>query len=203
MKRYITVIPIQDPVFLTKGIYEPIGDAPLIQKTRKVRFPILIPMENSAVQGDNIHITVILMDHDRVRTNYESFKQDLEKLKAEIGFSFEITEIHTPYAEDTETHLQLFKDLIDTFSDGEEIYACITYGTKPVPMILMMALTYAYKFCKDCMIESIVYGQKHFITKKLQIFDVSSLFYMNSAVNDLADIHVANPLAFIKGMLEM
>lgn len=203
MKRYITVIPIQDPVRLAKGIYEPVGDAPLIQKTRAVRFPILIPMENSAVQGDNIHITAILMDHDRVRTNYESFRQDLAELASEKGFSFDITEIHTPYAEDTETHLQLFKDLIDTFSDGEEIHTCVTYGTKPVPMILMMALTYAYRLCKDCMIESIVYGQMNFETHKMQLFDVSSLFYMNSAVNDLADVHVADPLAFIKGMLEM
>ena len=203
MKRFITVIPLQIPERLQRGFYEPVGDAPLIQKTREVRFPIFIPMENSIQKGENISVTVIMTDHDYVRKNYETFKTELAELSEDMGFTYDITEIHTPYAEDTSTHLKLFEELIGTFNDGEELHTCVTYGTKPVPMILMMALTYAYRLCKECIIESIVYGQMNHETKKMQLFDVSSLFYMNSAVNDLADVNAADPLGFIKGMLEL
>lgn len=203
MKRFITVIPIQEPEKLKKGIYEPVGDAPLIQKTREVRFPIFIPMENSVTDGERISVIAVMTDHDRVRTNYDTFKRELAELAEEKCFTYDITEIYTPYAEDTSTHLKLFEELIGTFNDGEELHTCVTYGTKPVPMILMMALTYAYRLCKECIIESIVYGQMNHETKKMQLFDVSSLFYMNSAVNDLADVNAADPLGFIKGMLEL
>ena len=75
MKRFITVIPIQEPEKLKKGIYEPVGDAPLIQKTREVRFPIFIPMENSVTDGERISVIAVMTDHDRVRTNYDTCKR--------------------------------------------------------------------------------------------------------------------------------
>lgn len=202
MKRFISTIPIQPEGMLHKTRYllkEENSDNALLKTERDTCFPILIPLENSVSEGEKIIITAILIDRPTVVHNLELFKEEVEELAQRKKFTYEIVEVKTPDSEKAQDHLDLFKNISALFANSrdEELYACITYGTKPMPMILMMALTFAYKLCDSFTIEAIVYGGYEHTLKKSFIYDVSSLFYLDSAVNNMANLGIEDPLKMI------
>ena len=199
MKRFISTIPIQPKGALYKTNYLLKEDNALLKTDRTTMFPILIPLENSVSEGEKIIVTVILIDRPNVSYNYDLFKEELEELSKLKKFTYEIAEVRTPDTEIAKNHLELFKNISALFADSkdEELYACITYGTKPMPMLLMMALTFAYKLCDSFTIEAIVYGGFEHTLKQSFIYDVSSMFYLNSAVNNMANLDIEDPLKII------
>lgn len=199
MKRFIFTVPIQPQGALHLSHYEPGDSCALLKNDRMTRFPIIIPMSNAVKKNEKIKITAVLIDRANVEKIYELFRSEVESLADEIGFEYELSEIRMPNNEDAVTHINLFKELARVFaaSDGEELYACITYGTKPMPMLLLMALTYAYKICNGFTIEAIVYGAFDHSDNKSRVFDVSGLFYLDSAVNNMADLGLSDPLKLI------
>ncbi|MDE6789873.1 MAG: TM1812 family CRISPR-associated protein [Ruminococcus sp.] len=203
MKRFISTIPIQPEGSLHKTNYLLMEDNALLKTDRTTRFPILIPLENSVSEGEKIIVTVILIDRPNVPRNYELFKEELKELSQLKKFTYEIVEVRTPDSEIAKNHLDLFKNISTLFANNrdEELYACITYGTKPMPMLLMMALTFAYKLCDSFTIESIVYGGFEHSLNQSFIYDVSSMFYLNSAVNNMANLDIEDPLKIIDGFI--
>lgn len=203
MKRFIMTVPIQPEGSLHKVHYESIAGEEWLSSQMETRFPITIPIEKNVSSGEKIKITAVLIDRENVPENYGLFKEEIEQLSQEKNFEYEISEVRMPNAEDQNTHMKLFKDIARIFadSDNEELYACITYGTKPMPMLTLMALTFAYKLCDNFTIESIVYGSFDHSTKKSYIYDVSSLFYMNSAVNNMAKLGMENPLGLLENFM--
>ena len=204
MKRFILTIPIQNKGNLAKLQYDCADGTELLKNARETSFPITIPMSNAVKKGEKIKVTSLLIDRKRKKKNYETFKQELSELAKQIGFEYELNEIKMENKEDSKTHHKLFSDIARVFASSrdEELYACITYGTKPMPMLMLMALTYAYKLCDSFTIESIVYGSVvHNSDKTLpmkgHIYDVSSLFYLNSAVNNMAGLDLEDPLKLI------
>lgn len=199
MKRFIFTVPIQPDGSLHKAHYESTESDEKLTTDRQTCFPIIVPMSTSVKKGERIKVTAILIDRTFVPKNYELFKNELNELAKEIGFEYEINEIRMPNTEDAKTHIDLFKNLARQFASNrdEEIYACITYGTKPMPMLMLMALTYAYKLCDSFTVETIVYGAFDHDTKRSRIFDVSGLFYLDSAVNNMADLSLEDPLKLI------
>ena len=199
MKRFILTVPIQPEGSLKELHYSCEEDNVLLKTDRETCFPIIIPISNSVKTGEHIKVTVVLIDRPTVPANYERFKEELNAVASEIGFTYEISELKMPDKEDTVTHITLFKDMARLFvsNKDEELYACITYGTKPMPIIMLMALTYAYKLGDDFTIESIVYGSYNHTTHISTIYDVSSLFYLNSAVNNMAGLDLVDPLKLI------
>lgn len=98
-------------------------------------------------KGEQIKIVAVKPAYATTDYCLSVLKNELEAIKAEIGFEYgEIELIDTPVSEIIDNHLDLFGKLIGTADDGDRIYADITYGTKPIPMILMMYMNYAYKF---------------------------------------------------------
>ena len=199
MKRFILTIPIQPPSSLHKTNYLLKEDNTLLKTDRTTRFPILIPMENSVSEGEKIIVTVILIDRPHVLHNYGWFKEELEELSQLKKFSYELVEVRTPDSEIAQNHLELFKNISALLANSrnEELYVCITYGTKPMPMLLMMSLTFAYKLCDSFTIEAIVYGGYEHTLMESYIYDVSSLFYLNSAINNMANLEIKEPLKII------
>jgi len=98
----------------------------------------------------------------------------------------------------------LFSDINNLIGDNEEIYACITYGTKPTPIIETMALNYAIKLKKNVTVGCIVYGRYMHIDDNDNngIYDTTALFRMDSIVNKLAEKKAKHPEKAIRLMLE-
>ncbi|MCL2410418.1 MAG: TM1812 family CRISPR-associated protein [Treponema sp.] len=222
-KTFISIIPFQahdkngnkEKDSLKSAVYPAKGNSKL--EYGATRFPIIPVINGYAEKGDKIRVIAILTDGDNFNYNYETYFKteisDIIKAKELILNENKIEIIRTADSEDTETQLKLFLDIIISISDHQDIYACITYGTKPTPIIESMALNYAYKIKKDVSVGCIVYGryvndnptltvEENAKNKENNgIYDTTSLFYLDSIVNKLADMKVPNPEKAIRAML--
>jgi hypothetical protein len=205
-KTFISVIPFQGKDRegndqLKPVLYKPSGNTRLVYG--ETRFPIIPVINGYADAGDEIRIISVLTEGENFKHNYETyFKPEVSALVKNKGLSFdEIEVIHTPDSEGIDAQLQLFGDIISKIGDDEKIFACITYGTKPTPIVETLALNYAYKLKKNVSVGCIVYGRFMHGQPNGTIYDTTALFYMDSIVNKLADMKVKAPEAVIKAMI--
>ena len=115
------------------------------------------------------------------------------------GFSYEIQPVIKELGDTVDDMLQLFSSLIENVSDEDHLFACITYGTKPISILEIMALHYAYKVKKDVKIEKIVYGSGPW--EGSMIYDTTPLFYVDSSIESLAKLKLEHPENALRVML--
>jgi len=213
IKTFITAIPFQPhdksgdktKDQLQEVVYPVKGNSKL--EYGKTRFPIIPVINGYAESGDKVRVIAILTDGDNFKYNYDNYFvteiNDIVKKKNLVFDEIEI--ISTADSEDIETHLQLFSDIIGKINEDEKLFACITYGTKPTPIIESMALNYVHKLKKNVSVGCIVYGRFMNHNQRLTeeeneknkenngIYDTTSLFFLDSMVNKLAEMKVPNP----------
>jgi hypothetical protein len=120
-------------------------------------FPGLLMIKGYADKGDNIKVSVVITEDVTAKSNFrDNFLVALEKLTSEIGCSYEVNVISTDYNETIENNHRLFCDLIARIDNNEQLFASITYGTKPTPILLSMALSYGYKLRENTDIRCIL-----------------------------------------------
>ena len=138
--------------------------------------------------------------------NYtQSFIPALEEIKAEKNLkgldTNKIIKVEAKSDQGIKANLQLVEDLLAVIGDNEILHACITFGTKPLPIIIFMALNYIYKVKNNTDIETIVYGTRYSGDQsKFSIYDVTSLFYTNEIFMQLADSGIADPVEKVKNI---
>ena len=212
MKNYIIVIPLQPAGSLKKCHYSNPDNDPLLDSDFETSFPVLIPMANSVEKGEKIRVTTVITYyqddiHPNCANNLKLFEGELNVLSQRLGFEYgELCKIKTSYEETPEKQKKPFKDLINSFEKGDSIYADITFGNKPTPIVLQMALNYIYSASPDSFVEAVVYGDMVRSPDKpteQKIYDVSSLFFINSVVGRLALVRPEDPLAFVNGVLDL
>ena len=203
MKKFITTIPLQITGELDSCIYEA-ADNSKLQYNKKIAFPILAVMNAYVKEGEQIFIYKIRQDDSRTIENNILFEQQVKEFEKERNCQCVIEEILIKNDELISTHLETFEKLIEKFDQEEtKLYACITYGTKPVPIIEMIAINYACRALGKTTLECVVYGWYRFKTKEAKVFDITSLFYLDEIVRNAADMNVADPLVFMKDVLTL
>ena len=198
IKKYFTVIPLQLRGELAKVKYNSV-DNPVLEYG-ETRFPIIPVIANTAECNDVIKVGVVLIcqdgkEREEIKQNYQFFKDELEGLKTSGKVKdYEIIEIKTEDDEKIETQVQLLKDMMAEIGDDENLYSCVTYGTKPTPVVMMLALNYGYKIKHNTTVENVVYGRyDHAKPENSALYDITALFYANSIINRLGDMKVENP----------
>lgn len=204
MKKFICAISLQGKNDLKPYVYRA-ADNEMLENSLETRFPILVPMSLSVKANEEICFICILKDNEKTKRNFEFFKQEISKLSEKIGFKYVIKTISVPdgeAGEDLDAHLGLFEELIDMFEDNDILTACTTYGTKPIPIVELMALSYAKNVLKNVYIERIVYGSiDHHGTEDAFLHDVTSLFYMNEIISKFSPSMGDSPKAVIRALL--
>lgn len=208
MKKFIAAAPFQDPQE-PSILYEVKGTNHALKAAKKFgSYPVLQLISGYVEEGDKIAVGIITSDNNKCRNNYEIIKKELEELSIEMNFSYEIESFIIEDNEKIETHLKIFQDLIEWFKEGDILYTCLTYGTKLIPIVEMMALNYAYRDMDDVRVECIIYGKvnriyngKISIIKDKEIYDVTPLFLMEQITNELANVHHPAPIAMIRKLL--
>lgn len=206
MKKFITFIAMQPEKQLLRMKYQP-QDNDQLKSEREVYFPISVLVESFAEKGDNINL-IALMEEDNpdVERNMTLLRDELEEIALTVGFRYEVTQIPVSKAEHAKEHLTTFTKLIAQIDDGDEVYACCTYGTKPIPILEVMALNFAYRVKDNVSVKSIVYGKVNRKDGKVvgaDIYDISGLFFMTQIINQLADLKVEHPDKVIGNMLDL
>lgn len=198
MKKFITTIPRQPEKFLTDCIYEAANN-PKYQTDVLTCFPVIPIIVSSCEENEKIGIyAVTTKDYSECLKNKVRFEKQLEELLGKKNISYTLEYIESPFSEDVGTHLNTFKSIISYISDNDVLFADITYGTKPTPIISLMALNYAVKLCKNSRVECVCYGEKDFLNDKCRLFDVTSLFTMNEIMNNMAKAGVKEPQKLIE-----
>ena len=203
MKKFLTYVSMQYGNDLSKVLYTPV-DMDLVVTPKPVSFPITVMIDNFLEDGEEAEILCMMeRDNESVKNNYIHLKEDVEALGKDTS-KIIWTPIDAEREEDIESQLLLFERLISHINDNDKMYVCETFGTKPVPIIEMMALNFAYRTCKDVIIEKIVYGKinrEKGQVKDAFLYDVTASFFMNQIVNHLPLDGPTEPKTMIRRLL--
>lgn len=208
MKKFIATAPFQDP----KGpdvSYEVIGTNSRLKSAEKFwSYPVLQLISGYAEKGDEIAVRIITSKKEECERNYRYIEKEVKALCDKIHVSCDIASFPIEDDEEIKTHLDTFQDLIEWFEEGDIIHACLTYGTKLIPVVEMMAMNFAYRDMDDVRVECIIYGKVDWDNtggvKKIdrkRIYDVTPLFLMEQITNELSNVHHPEPITMIRKLL--
>ena len=209
MKKFITVVPLQKRGQLNPYIYRSAGNE-LLDSARPTRFPILAAVRGYVRPGETFRVIAVLQDSDDCRYNLTLLNQELSAFCAESGAVCSGAEsVTVPLDDQVATHVATFQTLIDLTEDDDELFSCMTYGTKPLSLAVQTAVQYAYRIRKNVSLSCVVYGQvdRHSSSEPrdwiASIFDMTALVQLDEIIRALADRRVANPRELLGHILSL
>ena len=201
MKKFIMTSPYQPKGTLEKGNYKA-ADNQLLVYDMPTSFPIITAINGYVEKGENIEIITIVSEYENAEYNYGLFKKEMAELSSKKGFTYNLKEVRVPYNNFIDTELELFGKLIECTNDNDNLYACLTYGSKPFPIVQIMALNYAYRIHNNVNIDCVVYGAKNHNNGEMEVYDITSLIYIDETVRLMAEQKIEDPLPIIKNLLK-
>ena len=206
MKKFLTFVALQPPKQLHLTEYIP-QDNEELKCGRKVHYPISILLETYAKKDEDVELLCIVSeDNEDVKQNLKTLKDEVADVEQDNGFRCKITELMISQEQYIKDHLDTFSKLIQQIEDGDDLYVCCTYGTKPIPIVEMMALNFAYQTKRNVSIKSVVYGmlmRENGEVVGTGLYDITALFFMTQIVNRMAEQKVKNPEDMIRSILDL
>ena len=209
MKKFITVIPFQVKGQLGSYLYRAVGNRRL-QMEEKTSFPILTAVNGYLQPGEQSKVIALVAKTADGERNLRVLRDQMRKLCAQKGYvEPEIVEVELKEGDEVATHVETFQKLIDQVEDDDELFACVTYGTKPLSQAVLMAVQYAYRIKRNTSISCIVYGS---IDRSQSsdpaewtgaVYDETALIQLDEIVRLLAERGVANPRESIRQILAL
>jgi len=180
---YITAIPLQGKSDLETLIYA--ADWVKKENVIETRFPIVQVMVETAKEKDSIQILAIRQENADTDRNFSFFQRELK----ERGFSTAlIKEITLPENQNTANLLNLLQKIVEELPTEARVYACITYGTKSIPIITMASLNCAEKMNPEMEIGGIYYGEvqrENGEIKSSNLCDLTALYQLSTIVSQM------------------
>lgn len=209
MKKFFTGMPLQVAGQLSAYHYQPVGNVKL-EMEGEISFPILTAVNGYAHEGEEIRIIAMVTDNEAARHNCDIFEEAARALcrKKNISCPRGVERVMVPENMEVATHAATFQKLIEFADDHDELYACMTFGTKPMSMALMMAVQYAYRVQRDAHIECVVYGE---VVRSGpdsskwygRVYDMTALLQLDEIVNMMAEQRIKNPRAILDTLLSL
>lgn len=193
MKRILLVTSQLPEAMLEEYSYDPVDNPDLAFGL--AHFPA-IPLINAHLEeGDAIKVVTVTYDIPDCHRNLKLLEKEIGQVCAVHNATYELDSIEVPFDDSIKAILNVYQQLIARVEDGDDLYADITYGSKPMPIVLTMALQYAYRTKENVSIECVTYGQvsHHKEPKEAKIFDVTALVQLDEIVRLMADGNVADP----------
>lgn len=203
MKKFFTVIPLQPEDKLKSYCYKATENKRLAME-EKTAFPIITVINGYLEPGETYQVIVVLTDIENVRRNYPRFLDELQQLCERKGLvQPEIKEVVVPLNDSVNAQIDLFQKLIEYTKDGDELFACITYGDKPISMAVRMAVQYAYRVMRNTTIDCIVYGQRDWNADTATVYDETGLVRLDEIVRLMADQKIVNPKGILRDIFAL
>lgn len=206
MRKFFTVIPLQGPGKLIPHQYQAVGNT-MLQMDTETCFPILTAINGYVQPGEEFRLIAVMTDTEDGHRNRDALRQELDLLCGRKGLVCPRGIETVPVAVDdrVSTHVATFQKLIDLVDDDDELFACMTFGTKPLSTAVQMAVQYAYRVKRNASIACIVYGQidRTGGESKASVYDMTALIQLDELVRVLADRGVTNPKEMIDRILSL
>jgi len=161
-----------------------------ISYNEPVIYPINAVLTETLKKGDDVKVVLLrTLDKDGYSgINGGKFMEELDKINSKIGAKICYETLDSEFNETKDNHEIILKDMLEKVDEKTQLYADITYGPKPLPMILMCVLSFAEKFL-NCDVKRIVYGKVNFDDNNKacspELYDVTSLYYLNNLTNSM------------------
>lgn len=167
-----------------------------IEYDREVIFPVNAVLAKTIKQGEKVKVVLLSkMDIEgNSAINAGIFQKELNGINRGIGADIEYITLATPFEETRDVHETLLRDMVGKIENGAEIIGDVTYGPKPLPIIMFAVMNFAEKFFA-AKIKNIIYGKVDFIddgsgtgkTKPVNpvLYDLTPLYYLNSLTNTM------------------
>lgn len=209
MKKFITVVPLQIAGQLRAYRYRAVGNARLDME-EEVSFPILTAVNGYLQPGEDARLIALAAPTQHADANLAELKAQLAQLCARRGLNApEVRRVPLAAGDDVGSHVDAFQKLIDEVEDDDELFACMTYGSKPLSQAVVMALQYAYRIKRNSSIVCVVYGSidrsaaKEPSAWKAMVYDETALVQLDEIVRLLAERGVSDPAATIRHILSL
>lgn len=211
MKIVFSNLPMKKELHAFKYIVD--GNAS-IEYDGEVIFPVNSVLAKCMKKGEKVKV-VLLSKVDlegNSAINAGIFQKELNDINRKIGADIEYVTLATPFEETKDIHETLLRDMIKKLENDAEIIGDVTYGPKPLPIIMFSVMNFAEKFFK-AKIKSIVYGKVNFIddgsgtgkTKPFNpiLYDITPLYYLNSVTNAMEYKNSEDALKALDTLLEI
>lgn len=185
LKTYITTVPLQGKL-----------DPMLYQRERAEAptatcFPIVQVIRDTLEPGDTVRLLAIRQENADTARNYQRLLEEL----AQLGIAKEQVEL-VPLPEDQrpETLIGLCRDLVDALPQVTRVYACITYGSKSIPVVTLTALSCAEATHTELEVGGVYYGEVKRENGKVvgaRLYEMSALYQLAGLVGTMRDSKTA------------
>lgn len=211
MKKFFTNIPLQKEGQLGSYLYEPQGNERL-RMPERTSFPILPAINGYAVPGEEFRVIAVVQDNEDARRNLGAFEEELKALCRKKGLLFPsrgVERVSGPKTQMVSENIDTFQKLIDLAEDDDELFACVTFGTKPMSMALLNVLRYGYRVKRNVCVSCVVYGEidrsggRDPESWKAFLYDETALIQLDEVTRMLAEHRVRDPRAVIDRMLRL
>lgn len=209
MKKFFTVIPLQVRGQLDRYHYEAVGNDKL-EMEGETSFPILTALNGYTEAGEKIRVIAAATDIAATVANRDAFAEETRKLCEKKGVLLPqgVEFLLVPQDERVAAHAETFQKLIDYVDDDDELFACMTYGTKPQSMALMMAMRYAYRAKRNASFSAIVYGAVERPGQdrsqwRAKVYDMTALLQLEELSRLLAERGIKDPKGFLDSVMSL
>lgn len=204
MKVFYCIIPYQMQPKTYR--YEPVGNRALGLEM-DISFPILAAIAGYVSPGEEFRIIAAARQTNQGRENQKLFQEQLERLCQEKDLCRPTVDmVELPVGEGVVEQAATFQGLIAFARDDDEIFACMTYGSKPLTTALMLAIQYGYRIKRNTSIACVVYGEVNWVKDDdgswtAKVYDMTALVQIDEIVRRLADRNVTDPKGAIDAIL--
>ena len=200
MKKFVTFASQQERI--SQFEYEPVDNSRL--KYGKTAYPIVPVMNGYLDKEDEFEIIVVVADYEFTQKNCELLKNEIQGLVDQKGILYneekQLKIITIPFDDGIDTQMLLFRKLLEQLNDWDEIYACITYGSKPAEIVELMMLRYIRQIKKNAYIGCVVYGQVKWKEQIGRIYDLTALVRLDDIIQTAGRLSGEDAEQLIKGL---
>ena len=185
LKTYITTVPLQGK--LNPMLYQrERAEAPTA-----TCFPIVQVMRDTLEPGDTVRLLAIRQENADTARNYQRLLEEL----AQLGIAKEQVEpVPLPEDQRPETLIGLCRDLVVALPQVTRVYACITYGSKSIPVVTLTALSCAEATHTELEVGGVYYGEVKRENGKVvgaRLYEMSALYQLAGLVGTMRDSKTA------------
>lgn len=185
LKTYITTVPLQgklDPMLYQRER----ADTPTA-----TCFPIVQVMRDTLEPGDTVQLLAIRQENANTARNYQRLLEEL----AQLGIAEnQVRQLHLPEDQRPETLIGLCRDLVDALPQVTRVYACITYGSKSIPVVTLTSLTCAEATHTELEVGGVYYGEvkrENGQVLSARLYDMAALYQLAGLVGTMRDSKTA------------
>ena len=185
LKTYITTVPLQgklDPMLYQRDhVTPPVATC----------FPIVQVIRDTLEPGDTVRLLAIRQENADTARNYQRLLEEL----AQLGIAkAQVEPVPLPEDQRPETLIGLCRDLVDALPQVTRVYACITYGSKSIPVVTLTALSCAEATHTELEVGGVYYGEVKRENGKVvgaRLYEMAALYQLAGLVGTMRDSKTA------------